>query len=111
VPLPNIVGFTFGYAFLPTYTSVSDICRTAEARKVLGVAPETRSPLRREASVPRPLLRALFTVVRRPNTMMAVPTPPTPAQSAAVGRNWRGSPDQVLSRFGRVTSPSGLATS
>lgn len=34
LPLPNIVGFTSGYAFLPTYTSVSDICRTAEGLKV-----------------------------------------------------------------------------
>lgn len=70
--LPSVVGFTFGYAFLLLYTSVSDLFRIADALKVKGVELESRNPLRLLASVPRLFLPALFTVARRANTMMAV---------------------------------------
>lgn len=69
---PYVAGFTLGYMFLLMYTSVSDILRIADAMKVKGVNLETRNPGKLVAAVPRLMIPAMFTMVRRANTMMAV---------------------------------------
>lgn len=69
---PHVAGFTLGYMFLLMYTSLGSIFRIADAMKVKGVELETRNPFRLVAAVPRLMIPAVFTTIRRANTMMAV---------------------------------------
>lgn len=66
------MGFTVGYAFVLLYTSIGDILRIADAMKVKGLRLETRNLLTFLAAVPRMIIPAVFTIIRRANTMMAV---------------------------------------
>lgn len=70
--LPHVAGFTLGYTFLLMYTSLADIFRITDAMKVKGLRLETRNPARLLAGLPRLMIPAVFTIIRRANTMMAV---------------------------------------
>jgi energy-coupling factor transport system permease protein len=70
--LPEAVCFAVGYAFLLLYLSLSDIFRITDAMKIKGVDLETRNPVRLLAAMPRLMIPALFTTVRRGTTMVAV---------------------------------------
>lgn len=70
--LPHVVGFTIGYMFLLLYTSLSDVLRITDAMKVKGVELESRNPAKLTKSLPKVMVPAVFTIVRRANTMMAV---------------------------------------
>ncbi|BBL80931.1 hypothetical protein RxyAA322_27850 [Rubrobacter xylanophilus] len=70
--LPEVVCFTFGYAFLLLYTSLADVFRIVDAMAVKGVSLRTKNPLRFVANLARLMVPVLFTVIRRASTMMAV---------------------------------------
>ena len=70
--VPEVVCFTFGYAFLLLYTSLADVFRIVDAMGVKGVSLRTRNPLRFVGNLARLMVPVLFTVIRRASTMMAV---------------------------------------
>lgn len=70
--IPEVICFTFGYGFLLMYTSLNDVFRIADAMRVKGVDLETKNPLRWMVGLPRLMVPAIFTIVRRASTMMAV---------------------------------------
>ncbi|AHY48236.1 Cobalt transport protein (plasmid) [Rubrobacter radiotolerans] len=70
--VPEVVCFTFGYAFLLLYTSLADVFRILDAMSVKGVFLRTKNPLRFVANLARLMVPVLFTVIRRASTMMAV---------------------------------------
>jgi energy-coupling factor transport system permease protein len=70
--VPEVACFSVGYAFLLLYLSLSDIFRITDAMKMKGVDLETKNPLRLLAAMPRLMIPALFTTVRRSTTMIAV---------------------------------------
>lgn len=70
--LPEAACFAVGYAFLLLYLSLSDIFRITDAMKIKGVDLETKNPFRLLMSLPRLMIPALFTTVRRGMTMIAV---------------------------------------
>jgi energy-coupling factor transport system permease protein len=70
--VPEIACFSVGYAFLLLYLSLSDIFCITDAMKIKGVDLETKNPLRLLAAMPRLMIPALFTTVRRSTTMIAV---------------------------------------
>lgn len=69
---PEVVCFTVGYAFLLLYLSLSDLFKINDAMKVKGVDLETKNPIRLARALPRLMIPAIFTIVRRSATMMAV---------------------------------------
>lgn len=70
--LPRLVGFTVGYAFVLLYSSAADIMRIADAMKVKGLRLESRKPFILFSAALRMTIPAVFTIIRRANTMMAV---------------------------------------
>lgn len=70
--LPEFFCFTFGYAFLLLYTSLSDVFRIVDAMSVKGVSLRTRNPFRFVGNLARLMVPVIFTTVRRANTMMGV---------------------------------------
>lgn len=70
--VPEIICFTFGYAFLLLYTSLADVFRIVDAMGVKGVSLRLKNPVRFVANLARLMVPVIFTVVRRASTMMAV---------------------------------------
>lgn len=70
--LPEMFCFLVGYVFVLFYISISDILRVADAMRIKGVQLETKNPFRFVAGLPRLLVPAIFVIVRRAGTMMAV---------------------------------------
>lgn len=70
--VPEVVCFTFGYAFLLLYTSLSDVFRIVDAMNVKGVKLATKNPLRLVPNLARLMIPVIFTIVRRASTMAAV---------------------------------------
>lgn len=70
--IPEVICFTFGYAFLLLYTSLSDVFRIVDAMQVKGVELKTKNPFRFVSNLARLMIPVIFTVVRRASTMMAV---------------------------------------
>lgn len=70
--VPEIVCFTFGYAFLLLYTSLSDVFRIVDAMNVKGVKLATKNPFRLVPNLARLMIPVIFTIVRRASTMAAV---------------------------------------
>ena len=70
--VPEVICFTFGYAFLLLYTSLSDVFRIVDAMNVKGVRLATKNPLRLVPNLARLMIPVIFTVVRRASTMAAV---------------------------------------
>lgn len=70
--VPEVICFTFGYAFLLLYTSLSDVFRIVDAMNVKGVRLRTRNPFRLVPNLARLMIPVIFTIVRRASTMAAV---------------------------------------
>jgi energy-coupling factor transport system permease protein len=70
--VPEVFCFTFGYAFLLLYTSLSDVFRIVDAMNVKGVKLKTKNPFRLVSNLARLMIPVMFTIVRRASTMMAV---------------------------------------
>lgn len=70
--VPEIVCFTFGYAFLLLYTSLSDVFRIVDAMSVKGIKLKTKDPFRLVPNLAQLMIPVIFTIVRRASTMMAV---------------------------------------
>lgn len=70
--LPEMFCFLVGYVFVLLYISVSDVIRVADAMRLKGVEFETKNPFRFVAGLPRLIIPAIFVIVRRASTMMAV---------------------------------------
>lgn len=70
--VPEIICFTFGYAFLLLYTSLSDVFRIVDAMSVKGIKLRTKNPFRLVPNLARLMIPVIFTIVRRASTMMAV---------------------------------------
>lgn len=70
--IPEVICFTFGYAFLLLYTSLSDVFRIVDAMNVKGVKLKTKNPFRLVPNLARLMVPVIFTIVRRASTMMAV---------------------------------------
>lgn len=70
--VPEVICFTFGYAFLLMYTSLSDVFRIVDAMNVKGVKLKTKNPFRLVPNLARLMVPVIFTIVRRASTMMAV---------------------------------------
>lgn len=70
--VPEAICFTFGYAFLLLYTSLSDVFRIVDAMSVKGVTLRTKNLFRLMVNLARLMVPVIFTTVRRASTMMAV---------------------------------------
>lgn len=70
--IPEVICFTFGYAFLLLYTSLSDVFRIVDAMKVKGVNLGTRNPFGLVSNLARLMVPVIFTIVRCASTMVAV---------------------------------------
>lgn len=72
VGVPSVICFAVGYSFLLLYLSLNDIFRITDAMKIKGIRLETKNPIRLMLNLPRLMIPAIFTIVRRATTMMAV---------------------------------------
>lgn len=70
--LPEVACFAVQYVFLLLYVGISDIMRILDSMKVRGFRLETRNPLTLAREMPHVMVPALFTIVRRANTMTGV---------------------------------------
>lgn len=70
--MPEFVAFTVEYIFLLFYVVLSDIYRVANALKLKGVNFETKNVVRLARGIPHIGVPAVFAVLRRSSTMMAV---------------------------------------
>lgn len=70
--VPEVICFTFGYAFLLLYTSLSDVFRIVDAMTVKGIKLKTKNPFMLVSNLARLMVPVIFTIVRRASTMMAV---------------------------------------
>lgn len=71
IGLPQRFAFMVGYAFLLLYLSINDIVRIADAMRLKGLDLTPRHPFTLMANLPRLMIPALFTVIRRGQAMMA----------------------------------------
>jgi len=70
--VPEVICFTFGYAFLLLYTSLSDVFRIVDAMNVKGVKLRTKNPIRLVPNLARLRIPVIFTIVRRASSMVAL---------------------------------------
>jgi energy-coupling factor transport system permease protein len=70
--VPKTVAFAFDYAFRLLYASLHGIFAIIDALKLKGLELETKNPFTLLARLPKVMVPAVFTIVRRAAAMMAV---------------------------------------